>query len=115
MSREEQEGWLEVHEANKDRIEPNEFGVAAYEMVFYGDDLVENLNGLSYGEKIPKGTAINNYFKDTFTYENEDSSINSVALGITGDSVRRQSLLLQVVRNPFVNLTRRVLLAFYFG
>lgn len=78
-----------MHEENKKRIVANEFGIAQYEMVFYGDDLVENLNGEKYGDTIPQSKAINQYYRDTFTYDNEDSSINSVALGITGDSVSR--------------------------
>ena len=79
---------MEVHEENKGRIVPNEFGFVQYDIVFYGDDLVENLNGKSYGDTFPQSNQINQYYKETFTYENEDSSINSVALGITGDSVR---------------------------
>ena len=82
---------MQVHEANKAQIKPNEFGVAQYDLIFYGDDLVENLNGTSYGDKIPQSTAINQYYKDTFTFDGEDSNINALALGITGDSVRDKS------------------------
>ena len=56
-------------------------------MVFIGDDLVENLNGYAYNKPIKASKEINDYFKKTFTYEGEDSNINSVALGINEDSV----------------------------
>jgi len=86
ISREEQPGWLEAHEANKERIETDEYGIARYGMVFIGDDLVENLNGYAYNEPIKSSKEINDYFKNVFTYEGEDSNINSVALGINEDS-----------------------------
>lgn len=88
VSREEVEGWLTVHEENKNRIVTNEYEIAKYDIVFYGDDLVENLNGLSYNEPIKGGTQIAEYFKNQFTYDGPESNVNSLALGITGDSVR---------------------------
>ena len=87
MSRKETPGWSEAHERNKGRFALDEHGVARYDMVFYGDDLVENLNGYAYNKPIPMSKTINNYFKEHFTYESEDSNIDAVALGITGDSV----------------------------
>lgn len=87
MPREEVTGWLEVHEKNKQRIVENEWHMAEYDMVFYGDDLIENLNGYAYNRPIAHSDTISNYFKEQFTFENEESSINSIALGITGDSV----------------------------
>ena len=63
----------------------DDYGVATYDLVFYGDDLVENLNG--HPSEVKQVSEINKYYKETFTYDNEESSVNSVALGITGDSV----------------------------
>lgn len=78
------------------RIETNEFGIAQYDMVFYGDDLVENMNGMRYNQLLlPDGEAINQLYRSTLTYENEDSNINSIAMGISGDSVRRWMLITQ--------------------
>lgn len=82
-SREEHPGWLAVHEANKKRI-----GEKTYELVFLGDDLVENLNGLAYNEPIKQSKKIQTYFNETFVYE-AGAAIDSIALGITGDSVRK--------------------------
>lgn len=59
-------------------------------MVFIGDDLVENLNGRAYNERIEPLVAVNDIFKKLFTYEDEESNINSIALGINEDSVRRE-------------------------
>ena len=78
---------MEAHEANKNRIEIDEYGIARYGMVFIGDDLVENLNGYAYNEPIKSSKEINDYFRKVFTFEGEDSNINSVALGIEEDSV----------------------------
>ena len=78
---------MEAHEANKERIETDEYGIAKYDLVFIGDDLVENLNGYAYNEPIKSSKEINNYFKKVFTYDGEDSNLNSVALGINEDSV----------------------------
>lgn len=86
----EHDGWWQVaHENNKKRVVDTDGYMAKYDMVFYGDDLVENLSGLEYGKRRdPDGDAIDEYFRETFTYEGERSNLNSVALGITGDSVR---------------------------
>ena len=57
-------------------------------MVFYGDELVENLNGRTYDKPTINGMEINQYFRKTFTNNNEHSTIDAAALGITGDMVR---------------------------
>lgn len=83
-------GWRDTHEAYKARIvhDTDDFGIAHYDIVFYGDDLVENLYGFANNQPIPGGIEIANYFKQHFTYEYETSLVNSIAMGITGDSVR---------------------------
>ena len=83
-------GWDALHQDNRHRVSvvPDGLRWVQYEIVFYGDDLVENLNGLSYGEPFLHSNEVNQYYKDTFTHESEHSSANSAALGITGDTVR---------------------------
>mmetsp|Transcript_4601 Transcript_4601/g.8742 ORF Transcript_4601/g.8742 Transcript_4601/m.8742 type:complete len:232 (-) Transcript_4601:672-1367(-) len=89
-----EQGWTEVHEANKarisderisDDISPEDY---FFDLVFYGDDIVENLNGKASGRPIPEAKAITTYFNENFTYKGKQSNINSIAMGITGDSVR---------------------------
>jgi hypothetical protein len=74
---------LAAHEANKKRIEEK-----TYNLVFLGDDLVENLNGRAYNEPIKRSKQIQTYFNETFVDEEAGAVVDSLALGITGDSVR---------------------------
>ena len=89
---------MKVHEDNKNSIQRDEYYMAHYDIVFYGDDLVENLNGKEYGDGIKQGGQISSYFQKHFTRsqdddvaaaQSEETDIDCLALGITGDSVRR--------------------------
>lgn len=88
MPRDEVDGWLDAHEKNKERFRADEWGESRYDMVFYGDDLIENLNGRALNQPIANSGKITDYFKETFTLEGDEEAIDAVALGITGDSVR---------------------------
>jgi hypothetical protein len=88
MPRDEVDGWLDVHDKNKDSFQTDEWGAVAYDMVFYGDDLIENLNGRALNKPIANSGKITDYFRETFTPDGDENALNAIALGITGDSVR---------------------------
>jgi hypothetical protein len=83
--------WSKVHQENIDRIDVK----TSYDVVFYGDNLVEGWNGQHLGmpiNSIPRGqdAQIQQYFESNFTKAN-GGKFNGVALGITGDVVRSLS------------------------
>mmetsp|Transcript_18880 Transcript_18880/g.44121 ORF Transcript_18880/g.44121 Transcript_18880/m.44121 type:complete len:241 (-) Transcript_18880:769-1491(-) len=82
VSREESKGWVAQHKANKESIQLD----YDYDIAFLGDDVIEDLVGTRYHVLIPDGSRISDDFKKNFTYD-AGASIDSVALGISGDSV----------------------------
>lgn len=87
-SRAEVPGWLEAHEANKNRMDTSIF----YDVVFVGDDVVEQWNGNWLNKLAPDGKGIKAYFDSTFSTEN-GGNFDGLALGIAGDSVRTDALM----------------------
>ncbi|KAL7557717.1 hypothetical protein ACA910_018511 [Epithemia clementina (nom. ined.)] len=83
VPREEIKGWMEAHNANKKRYKAG----GDYDIVFLGDDLIEELNGTWLNITAPAGVEIKENFIKTFGGENEDKEqMEALALGIAGDS-----------------------------
>jgi lysophospholipase L1-like esterase len=81
ISREEQQGWLPAHEANKKRIQQN----VDYDVVFFGDETTEEWNGYWYNKPSQDGHLIRKYWNETFTSA-AGGELEGLALGIAGDS-----------------------------
>lgn len=95
MPRDEIKGWVSAHEANKASMKLN----YDYDVIFLGDDMVELWNGKLFtmmnanGPRpgvTDEGAQIKQYFNKTFSKE-AGGDLDGLALGINGDSVRRQS------------------------
>jgi hypothetical protein len=85
LSREEGKDWLKSHNANVRRIDVTKY----YDVVFYGDQVVEGWNGMNLNMPIvPDGLKIAKYFNQTFT-KKEGGEFEGVALGLAGDVVRQ--------------------------
>ena len=83
IPRDEVPGWLDAHEANKKRwLEESD---PTFDVVFLGDDVIEELNGECLNAARPGGQQIAQDFQESF---NSDGR-KGLALGIAGDSVRR--------------------------
>lgn len=81
-------GWLDVHDANVASIDI----AINYDVVFYGDELVEGWKGHHLGStmsNLPVGesNATRDYFMEHFSRES-GGAFDGVALGIMGDVVR---------------------------
>jgi hypothetical protein len=84
LSREEVKDWLKTHNANVQRIDATK----DYDVVFYGDQVVEGWNGMNFNMPIvPDGFKIAKYFNETFT-KGQSGEFEGVALGLAGDVVR---------------------------
>ena len=83
ISREEIPGWMASHEANKARFKPG----VEYDVVFLGDDVIEEMNGTWLNRPAPSGSTIADDFKKVFSSD-LGGDLEGVALGIVGDSVR---------------------------
>lgn len=64
------------------------FDRTVYDIVFFGNGLVENLDGASMNKDVPEAAYYRDFFRNEFTFESEESIVDSVALGIEGDMVR---------------------------
>jgi hypothetical protein len=85
LSRSEKKDWLKTHKANVDRIDPTK----TYNVVFYGDEVVEGWNGFALGKPllpVEKGTQVRTYFTETFTKDG-GGEFDGLALGVRGDVV----------------------------
>lgn len=86
LSRDEKKDWLKTHRENVDLIDLTK----EYDVVFYGDELVEGWNGLWLGKPtlpVVQGTKVQKYFAQTFTKDG-GGGFEGLALGIMGDVVR---------------------------
>jgi hypothetical protein len=81
------EGWRAAHESNKEKVANCKPQYDTFGILFLGDNLVENMNGLEYNWAIADREQITTGFNNTFLNE-DDGNINGIALGIAGDSVR---------------------------
>ena len=85
LSREEKKDWMKTHKINVDLIDTSK----DYDVVFYGDEVVEGWNGLNLGKPmlpVVKGTQVHTFFTQTFTKDG-GGEFDGLALGIMGDVV----------------------------
>jgi hypothetical protein len=86
MSRGEQNGWTKAHKKNKLLVEDYDF-TSSVDLVMVGDQGVEEWNGRWYGNDNDDYKGVNNVFRKSFTRQ-DGGTMDAVALGIAGDSVR---------------------------
>jgi hypothetical protein len=90
LSRDEKKDWLKTHRENVDSIDITK----EYDVVFYGDEIVEGWNGLWLGKPLLPavlGTKIHQYFTENFTKDG-GGEFEGLALGLFGDVVSGMTL-----------------------
>jgi hypothetical protein len=83
VSRESPPDWIKTHNANVKRIDSRIF----YDVVFLGDELVEEMNGTWLNKMAPDGIRIQKNFESHFGDQGE---LDGLALGIKGDMVSEE-------------------------
>jgi hypothetical protein len=88
ISRSGTKDWLRIHDDNVQMLDVS----TKYDVLFYGDDVVEGWNGRHFGlpiHSLPQGedSKIREYFSANFTLAG-GGRFEGAALGISGDAVR---------------------------
>jgi len=82
----EMEGWHDVFQANVDYVNKTLQDGSEYDLVLYGDSIIERMNGMVFGQPAP---AIKDQIKVTqeLLTKKGGGRINAFPLGIAGDEV----------------------------
>ena len=91
MPNEQAKGWVKAHKYNKILLEPvSVSSLAKIDVVMVGDQSMEEWNGRWFGSPNDDFKEANEYFNESFK-KASGGRVEGIALGVAGDSVRRQS------------------------
>jgi len=102
MSHEELTGWMSAFNDNKKLANP---AVSSYDVVFVGDETVEEWNERWLGEPLQRVKGITRWWKKKFTLDG-GGDVEGLALGIAGDTI--PNLLWRLQKGEITNVDSKI-------